>query len=145
MYQIRNYYVNESKKRCWNLFKYLRIICKTIYSLINKWKLTNKLKYLSWLLPPANEVAGRLCFYTCLWFCSQGGVADTPRQTPPWAYTHLPSACWDRPPSRYYGIQAGGTYPTWMHSCFFQFWVFQITKFLFHSHIFIWKEFRGLS
>ena len=22
------------------------------------------------LLPPANEVAGRLCFYTCLWFCS---------------------------------------------------------------------------
>ena len=25
------------------------------------------------LLPPANEVAGRLCFYTCLWFCSQGG------------------------------------------------------------------------
>ena len=26
------------------------------------------------LLPPANEVAGRLCFYRCVWFCSQGGV-----------------------------------------------------------------------
>ena len=26
-------------------------------------------------LPPANEVAGRLCFYRCLWFCPQGGGA----------------------------------------------------------------------
>ena len=26
------------------------------------------------LLPPANEVAGRLCFYMCVWFCSQGGM-----------------------------------------------------------------------
>ena len=25
-----------------------------------------------WSLPPANEVAARWCFYTCLWFCSQG-------------------------------------------------------------------------
>ena len=24
-------------------------------------------------LPPANEVAGRLCFYSRLWFCSSGG------------------------------------------------------------------------
>ena len=25
-----------------------------------------------------NEVGARLCFYRCLWFCSQGGVPDTP-------------------------------------------------------------------
>ena len=28
------------------------------------------------LLPPANEVAGRICFYTCLSFCSQGGASS---------------------------------------------------------------------
>ena len=28
-------------------------------------------------LPPANEVAGRLCFYRCVWFCSRvGGVSQ---------------------------------------------------------------------
>ena len=35
--------------------------------------------------PPANEVAGRLCFYSCLWFCSQGG--RVPGQVPPRAGT----------------------------------------------------------
>ena len=70
---------------------------------------------------------------------------DTPRQTntppgqtSPWAYIPLPSACWDTnspcsvhagihtspiptPPhadTTGYGQQAGGTYPTGMHSCF---------------------------
>ena len=36
----------------------------------------NHLKYVStffFSLPPANKVAGRLCFYSCLWFCSRGG------------------------------------------------------------------------
>ena len=73
-------------------------------------------------LPPQNEVAGRLCFYTCLSVILfiGGGVsasgpgrgvchtpwADTPLdrhppgQTPPWTDTSLgrhplPSACWD--------------------------------------------------
>ena len=31
-----------------------------------------------------NEVGARLCFYPCLWFCSQGGIC--------------PIVCWDTPP-----------------------------------------------
>ena len=47
---------------------------------------------------PANEIVGRLCFYSCLWFCSQGGCLPqcmlgyhTPgsrhprEQAPPWS------------------------------------------------------------
>ena len=56
------------------------------------------------LLPPANEVAGRLCFYTCVILFTVGGVSQhaacitghmsihppgghSPEQTPPWADT----------------------------------------------------------
>ena len=60
------------------------------------------------LLPSANEVAERLCFYTCLSFCPRGWClpqcmlgctpsrADTPQQT---------------------ATAADGTHPTGMHSC----------------------------
>ena len=34
-------------------------------------------------LPSANEVAERQCFYTCLWFCSQGGGVHPPSRHPP--------------------------------------------------------------
>ena len=37
------------------------------------------------LLPPINEVRDKVIFYTCLWFCSQGGSV-------------CPIACWDTPP-----------------------------------------------
>ena len=77
-----------------------------------------------------NKVGARLCFYTCLLFCSQGGlphcmlgypprtrgrhppIPGTPReQTPPGPGT--PSAVHDGR----YGQQAVGTHPTKMHSC----------------------------
>ena len=35
----------------------------------NVWKLPNVLPFIT----ARNEVGARLCFYTCLWFCSQGG------------------------------------------------------------------------
>ena len=61
---------------------------------------------------------GKVMFYTCLSFCSQGGVCNTllsrhpptPEQTPPG----------QTPPMQCmlgYGQQAGGTHPTGMHSC----------------------------
>ena len=57
-----------------------------------------------------NEVGARLCFYMCLWFCSQGVVwVDIPlEQTPPpgtpsWENTPMSSACWEiRPTSGRY-------------------------------------------
>ena len=70
-----------------------------------------------------NEVGVRLCFYTCLWFCSRGGGsgqtllwADTPPgQTPPGKTTPRQT-----PPAQNmlgYGQQAGGMHLTGMHSC----------------------------
>ena len=51
----------------------------------------NHRNYLKWanvsFLPAATKVWSRLCFYTCLWFCSRGGLraGRTPRtgRTPP--------------------------------------------------------------
>ena len=45
-----------------------------------------------------NVVAARLSFHRRLSFCSQGGGVFSQHalgQTPPWADTPLPSACWD--------------------------------------------------
>ena len=85
------------------------------------------------LLPSATKLR-RLCFYTCLSFCSQGGVCL--------------SACWDTtppprgrqaprtgagtprtrhpprpgtPPGAEMATAADGTHPTGMHSCFARF------------------------
>ena len=92
------------------------------------------------IITARNEVGSRLCFYTCLWFCSRGGGEGG----------LCPIACWDTPPPRSrptrtrhprgqsspgadppgpdtpqtvhagrYGQQAGGTHPTGMQSCWF--------------------------
>ena len=89
---------------------------------------------LSSLLLAATKLWPRLCFYTCVWFCSQGGVSgqgeplpngelppgpDTPpgmetpcgMETPPGA---------DPPPGKEtpaHGQWEAGTHPTGMHSC----------------------------
>ena len=93
-----------------------------------------------WMVVTArNEVGARLCFYTCLWFCSQGesaplhaGIhppgpeAGTPpgpeAGTPPPRSRHPPGP--GTPPTsavlaERYGQQAGGTHPTGMQSCVF--------------------------
>ena len=65
-------------------------------------------------LPAVTKLWPRLCFYSCLWFCPQGGLPQCmlgyqpppPKQTPPRA---------DPPPA--YGQWAAGTHPTGMHSC----------------------------
>ena len=54
--------------------------------------------YETHLFTARNEVGARLCFYTCLWFCSQGGVClsvcwDT--HPPGKADPPLRSACWE--------------------------------------------------
>ena len=71
-----------------------------------KWQYT---KLRKWgrlrLLPSANEVAERLCFYTCLSFCPRGGVS-----APVHAGIH---------PLQQTTTAADGTHPTGMHSCFF--------------------------
>ena len=84
---------------------------------------------------PANEVWGKVMFYTCLWFCSQGGVCpiacwDT--HTSPWtvnpprADTHQSPTLSGHPPlgrhplpsdTTGYGQQARGTHPAGMHTC----------------------------
>ena len=56
------------------------------------------------ILPPANEVGAKLCFYTFPWFCSQGGLPQcilryTPRKTPP-SMTHTPTKTPGRPPRK---------------------------------------------
>ena len=51
----------------------------------------------AYLLPAAMKLWPRLCFYSCLWFCLQGGVSEAdppgsrhpPQQTPPWS-RHCP-------------------------------------------------------
>ena len=79
-----------------------------------------------------NEVGARLCFYTCLWFCSEGG--DLPqcmvRYNPPGADTPSPGSRphGSRHPGAHtppgavhtgrYGQQVGGAHPTGMHSCY---------------------------
>ena len=56
------------------------------------------LHFFSYFFTARNEIGARLCFYTYLWFCSQGGVPGQvpPGQVPPgqvhspWAGTHPP-------------------------------------------------------
>ena len=75
----------------------------------------------------SNEVAVRLCFYTCLWFCSQGGGGLCPGvvsvrggSLSRGKYTLCPRGSLSRvvsvrdPTVR---LHAGGTHPTGMHSC----------------------------
>ena len=98
------------------------------------------------LFTARNEVGASLCFYMCLWFCSQGGglpncmlgytdppgpeagTPPPPRADPPGADTpqeQIPPGSrppWDQaPPSAVhvgrYGQQAGGMHPTGMQSC----------------------------
>ena len=91
------------------------------------------------LLRSANEVAGRLCFYSCLsvhrGLASQraslvtgrsasGGVCIWGREVCLWsggsAYRGFCSRVWQIPPDTWdttgYGQQTGGTHPTGMHS-----------------------------
>ena len=57
------------------------------------------------LLPPANEVWGKVMFLH-LTVCSQGGSASNGGRPPP------------KSDITGYGQRAGGTHPTEMHSCF---------------------------
>ena len=88
------------------------------------------------LLPPANEVWGKVIFsVACVKNSVHGGGGSTWADTPPRAGTP-PRQVHPQPPSRYitsptpgqvhppgavhagkYGQQAGGTHPTGMHSC----------------------------
>ena len=90
------------------------------------------------LLPAATKLWPRLCFYTCLWFCSQGGGSPG-RKTPPGREElplgrenplprsrhppgrENPPGAGRTPPGKQtaaYGQWAAGTYPTGMHSCY---------------------------
>ena len=67
------------------------------------------------LLPPANEVAGRQCFYMCLSVHRKGGapfhIPHPPRDhAPPWDHT----SPWHHTPGT---TKAGGTHLTGMLSC----------------------------
>ena len=63
-------------------------------------------KYFHWiqwqkyLLPAATKLWPRLCFYTCLWFCSWGGLRRTPpdQGEPPWTRQTPPRHQGDPPP-----------------------------------------------
>ena len=70
------------------------------------------------LLPPANEVAERLCFYTCLSVILFTG-GSTWAHLPP-GQVHTPPGAGPPGPQCMlgYGQQAGGTHPTRMQSCF---------------------------
>ena len=67
-----------------------------------------------------NKVGARLCFYTCLWFCSPPPPRQTPPpgrnppgQTPPGRHTlRADTPPGQTPPGRY------GQHPTRMQSCF---------------------------
>ena len=97
------------------------------------WALTNVCEKL-YLLPAATKLWPRLCFYTCVWFCSRGGSPgrETPlgRENIPLAGKPRPRAGRtprsrhppgpDPPPRNQtpaYGLRAAGTHPTGMHSC----------------------------
>ena len=70
-----------------------------------------------------NEVvATKLCFYTCLWFCPQGGGSPGRENPPPpdQAEPPPPRARQTTLPGKQtpeYGLRAAGTHPTGMHSC----------------------------
>ena len=51
------------------------------------------------LLPAAAKLWPRLCFYTCLWFCSRGG-GWSPENPPLWPGRHPPQDQADTPPGR---------------------------------------------
>ena len=90
-------------------------------------------------LPPASEVWGKVIFYTCLSFCSQGGLPQCmlgcchPPEPPPPGADNPPSPRSRHTPPRAdpqeqtpppgaehagrYGQRAGGTHPTGMQSC----------------------------
>ena len=95
-------------------------------------------------LPAATKLWPRLCFYTCLWFCSQGGSpgrenppgrknpppqagrlpldqADPPGQGEPPQTRQTPPGPGRHPPpgkqTPEYGLRAAGMHPTGMHSC----------------------------
>ena len=66
-------------------------------SLVICWNLVSQNELCCHFITARNEVRARLCFYTCLWFCSQeGGSASvhagiqSPDQTPPWDQTKPP-------------------------------------------------------
>ena len=62
--------------------------------------------YIQILLAPANEVWGKVMFYSCVSFCSRNGVHPPSRQTSP-RQTQPPEMV----------TEAGGTHRTGMHSC----------------------------
>ena len=94
------------------------------------------------LITARNEVAARLCFYTCLWFYSQGvwypsmhcrwypimPCSRSPGGSPG---PHLGGGCIptcteaDPSPSPWTATAVGGTYPTGMHSCLLNPWNIQ--------------------
>ena len=96
-------------------------------------------------LPAATKLWPRLCFYKCVWFCSQGGSLGSPpwagrppprpgrpprqgespprpgrpprtRQTPPHPRPGRPPPAGKKTAA--YGQWAASTHPTGMHSCF---------------------------
>ena len=104
-------------------------------------------------LPAATKLWPRLCFYTCVWFCSRGGSLgrETPpppeagrenppggQREPPWAGRPSPSR--ENPPGKEkpptptrenppaYGQWTAGTHPTGMHSCYLLLMYFQSTE-----------------
>ena len=109
-----------------------------------------------WLLPAATKLWPRLCFYSCLWFCPQGGVcpsacwdttqppweqtppgADVPRRRhppgadPPGGGTPLGADPPEKTPPEAYGQWAASTHPTGMHSCFIR----RIPSFLVSTYV----------
>ena len=68
------------------------------------------------LLPSANEVAERLCFYTCLSFCPRGRGCLPQCML---GYTPQADTPLGRHPLQQTTTAADGTHPTGMHSCFF--------------------------
>ena len=83
---------------------YYHIIC---FSLPDSWIAVDNA---SLLLPAATKLWPRLCFYTCVWFCLQGGALRTgpprqgepprTRQTPPGPGRLLPPDQADTPPDQ---------------------------------------------
>ena len=79
------------------------------------------------LLPPANEVWGKVMFYIHLWFCSQkGGLPDklpwteTPWTETPWEETSwTEAALWTETPSMVKSGRVGAAYygESWIRPC----------------------------
>ena len=86
-------------KQVWMRIYLLRIILPWAKANILVWFVCYRLQ----------RSCGKVMFYTCLSFCSQlGGVCHTPwadpqanprADIPSWAYTPLPTACWDTHPT----------------------------------------------